>query len=597
MSKPWRILFFAALVLAPVLLRWSGLEKKIWNVDEAVTFTMAEQILAGDVPYRDAVDQRNPLAPYLQAIVFKVTGDWNLRAQHFVLALMIGLTAVLVWRTARRLGEEATGVAGALWVTLLCLVLPTVRDTMPAHTAWYLIFFSCAGFWALAHAWHSGRVRWAGAAGGAFGLSFLAKQPGLLDFGVALVLVAIGYGASPERRPRLLRQLAGLLAGFATPLLLTFAYFAAKGAWADVAYYAWTYNNVLYVPEVAPLERWKTMRIPVLLAWEYHPALVVMGGLAAIGLLVRAPARLLRRPREFDLAGWMILGWSASGLIASTLSGRGFSHYSIQLIPGLGLACGWITARLWSAGRKWAGPSWFRLGLVGAVAAAGVAWVLWPLPRRIQAFNLPEPGSDVMAQLVRQQTGPKDRIYVWGYNPEIYAISQRLPATRFLYNTFVTGLIPWTNLDALKNTDYAVVPGAREALLADWQAHPPAVVVDGRSQRGFMKYPLEKQPWLWPRLEQDYAEVATDQSALYGFWLFRRLEPARPEPLPAGLPVAADVQLRLPVFHVGETARVAVQAPAGTQALELYLDGVLYRRLACPAEAPADIIFSVPVSD
>ena len=62
------------MIAATLLLRWPGLEKQIWNVDEAVTFTMTQQILAGEIPYPDAVDQRNPLAPYAQAVVFAVAG-------------------------------------------------------------------------------------------------------------------------------------------------------------------------------------------------------------------------------------------------------------------------------------------------------------------------------------------------------------------------------------------------------------------------------------------------------------------------------------------------------------------------------------------
>ncbi len=592
-----RTIFAAVLIALTWFLRAPGLDKKIWNVDEAVTFTMAQQILAGDVPYRDAVDQRNPLAPYAQAAVFAVAGDWNLYAQHAALALMIGLTAVLLWSAARRLGDEATGVAGALWFTVLALMLPSVRDTMPAHTAWYLVFFSTAGFWALAAAWTSGRRAWAAAAGAAFGLSVLAKQPGVLDFGVVLVLGMLAAWARPDRRRELARLGLALLAGFAAPLLLTGIYFAAKGAWADLVYYAWTYNNTLYVPEVPLLERWQTIRVPFALAWEYHPAVVVIGAAAAAGLLVRAPRRFFRRPADFDLLGWLILGWCASGLISTTLSGRGFTHYSIQLIPGLSLACGWLTAALWNAGREWSAGKPFRRALARAIAAGLAAWLLLPLPARIRAFDLPEPGSDTIAELVRQHTAPADRIFVWGYTPEVYAISQRLPATRFLYNTFVTGLIPWTNLDPLKNTDYAVVPGARENFIADWRAHPPALVADGRSQRGFMKYPLEKQAWLWPLIEADYAEVAVDDTASLGFWLFKRLEAAGPEPLPATLPVGAEVSLRMDEVLPGRTARVAVSAPPDAVALELYLDGVRYRRLACAPGKPAAVVFFIPAAD
>ena len=595
--KHWRIIFAAALIAATWLLRAPGLDKKIWNVDEAVTFTMAQQILAGDVPYRDAVDQRNPLAPYLQAAVFAVTGDWNLRAQHLVLALLIGFTAVLLWRTARRLGDETTGVAGALWFTVLALMLPSVRDTMPAHTAWYLIFFSTAGFWALVAAWNSGRRAWAAAAGIAFGLSVLAKQPGVLDFGVALVLGALGAWARPDRRKEIARLGLALLAGCAVPLLATGLYFAAKDAWADLVYYTWTYNNVLYVPEVPLLKRWSMVQVPFALAWEYHPAVVVLGVTAAMVLLVHAVRRFFRRPADFDLPAWLILGWCASGLISTTLSGRGFTHYSIQLIPGLSLACGWLTARIWTATRNWAGEKVFRVAAASTTAICLVVWLLAPIPARIRAFDLPDPGSDTIAELIRQHSGQHERIFVWGYTPEVYAMSERLPAIRFLYNTFVTGLIPWTNLDPLKNTDYAIVPGARESFLADWKSHPPALVADGRSQRGFMKYPLEKQAWLWPLIEQGYAQVETAATEPLGYWLFRRLDAVPAAPLPSGLPVSNEVQLRVASAKAGETARLAVQTPAGIMGLELYLDGVLYRHLNCAAGAPVTAAFFIPAAD
>jgi len=597
MRRNWRILFAAALIIAPVLLRWPGLEKKIWNVDEAVTFTMGQQILAGDIPYRDAVDQRNPLAPYLQAAVFAVTGDWNAHAQHLVLALMIGLTAVLLWQTARRLGHEAAGVAGALWITLLCLVLPSVRDTMPAHTAWYLIFFSCAGFWGLAQAWSTGQLRWAASCGAAFGLSVLAKQPGILDFGVVLVLGLMAAWAYPDRRKFLSRHAPVFLAGFAAPVLVTLGYFAAQGAWADLVYYTWTYNNTLYVPEIPLLERWRTIRVPFVIAWEYHPAVVVVGALAGLILLGRVSQRLRRQPRNFDLLGWMILGWCASGLVSTTLSGRGFTHYSIQLIPGLSLACGWLTAEFWTSGQAWSGASRIRRVLLWSGTALVIGWLLFPLPRRIRSFDLPEPSSDAIAELVRRHTSPHDRIFVWGYNPEIYVLSQRLPATPFLYTTFLTGLIPWTNLDPLKNTDYAVAPGAWDNFFRSWKLHPPALIADGRTQRGFLKYPLDQQPKIWPLIVSGYAEIDVDVTAQHGFWLFRRLEPVTPQPRPEGIPSSPDVQLRLvPTFN-GQPARAKVQAPAATQWLELYLDGVLYRRLACAEGSAVDAVFFIKAND
>jgi hypothetical protein len=599
--KPMRRLgiigFGLFLIVATWSLRSPGLGKPIWNVDEAATFTMAEQILRGEVPYRDAVDNRNPLAPFVQAAVFAVTGDWNLRSQHAVLTLMIGLTAVLLWRTARKLGDEAAGVAGALWFTLLCLLLPSVRDTMTAHTAWYLIFFSSVGFWALAHAWEQDQIAWGAASGAAFGLAVLAKQPALLDAGVVVVLLALAAWLQPGFRRARARLALIWLAGFAAPLLLTAGYLLWHGAWADFHYYTWTYYNKLYVPEVPPAQRWATIRIPVILAWQVHPLVVVLGGLAAVGLLTRTLRGALAGPRRFDLVGWLILGWSASGLVSTALSGREFSHYSIQFIPGLSLACGWVTAELWRRGGGWAGSRRGRRVLAACAGAVLGSAVLLRVPARIAELNLPEPGTDTIARLVDRQTTPDERIFVWGYNPEIYAQSRRLPATRFLYCCFLTGLIPWTNLDPLKNTDYAVVPGAWDALLADWERHPPALVADGRSQRGFLKYPLEQQSRLWPLIERDYAEVEAEETHRLGFWMFRRLEATPVQDFPAGTEVGGDIQVRVPPAPPGKSIRVEVSAPPGTSRLDLYLDGRLHRRLACPGAAPITAAFFVLPAD
>ncbi len=589
---------FALLLLAGTgLLRWPGLEQKFWNVDEAVTFTMARQILAGDLPYRDAVDQRTPLAPYAQAAVFAVAGGGDLRAQHIALALMIGLTAVLLWRLAARLGHGPAGAAGALWFTVLAFMVPSVRDTMAAHTAWYLIFCSTAGFWALARAWTGGGARWAVVSGAAFGLSFLAKQPGVLDFGVALVLMGLGLWLEPARRLQLLRQSGALVAGFALPTGLTAAYFAAQGAWADLVYYTWTYNHTLYVPEVPRLERWQTIRVPFALMWEYHPLATALGGLAALVLLGRVLARAGRRPREMDLTGWLILGWCAAGLVATTLSGRGFTHYSIQLIPGLSLACGRITIWIWAAGQKWAGPSRARRLLVAVGALHLVAWLLWPVTVRRTALAGYGREDDTVVQLVRRHTGPEERIFVWGYDPELYALGGRQPATRFLYCTFLTGLIPWTNLDPLQDTAYAIVPGAWDQFGADWKKHPPALVADSRTLHGFLKHPMENQPGLWPLIERDYARIETDPADRHGFRLYRRVTAFPPGSAPAESSPGPAVQIQPAGAAPGQTARVAVQAPAGTQALELYLDGAPYRRLPWSGEATVQAEFFITGAD
>jgi hypothetical protein len=107
--------------------------------------------------------------------------------------------------------------------------------------------------------------------------------------------------------------------------------------------------------------------------------------------------------------------------------------------------------------------------------------------------------------LIKALTVPDDPIFVWGFNPQIYAFTDRRPASRYLYCSFPTGLVPWTNTALEVDTRYAIVPGALENLIADLAATEPKVVMDYAITPGreFGKYPVSDFPaldaWLSPR--------------------------------------------------------------------------------------------------
>ena len=64
-----------------------------------------------------AIEENYPARDYHRAYfgeILAVTGDWNTHAMHAAVAMMLGLTAVLLWRTARRFGQEPVGVVAAI---------------------------------------------------------------------------------------------------------------------------------------------------------------------------------------------------------------------------------------------------------------------------------------------------------------------------------------------------------------------------------------------------------------------------------------------------------------------------------------------------
>lgn len=583
-----RVVFALLLIGATLALRWPVLHRQIWNLDEGSTITMAQQVLDGQVLFRDAADNRTPLVPYVKALILAVAGNWNTWAIHFTLAVMIGLTAVLLWRTCRRLGHERVGVFSALAFTGLSTGLITDVDSLTAHTGWYLIFFSALGFWVFSHALTRQSRLAACVSGVGFGLAMLAKQPGLIDFGVTVIVVLL-LALGREKRSAW-RLLPFMVAGFCVPLAVTFVYFQANHALADLKFYAWTYNTQYYVPEVPLMMRLAAIRVPYQLFTERMPVAFGLALAGVLGLLWLVMIRERREPARAALA-WLTLGWAASGLLSTTLSGREFAHYSIQVLPGAALVCGWSLAWLWDrAGRvRWI----TRAAVAGALLSLAVQDV-----RMIAAADTNDGYGPELGQIIQRNSRPEERMFIWGYMPELYVFSRRLPSTRFIYTNWITGFIPWTNSDFLTDTTYAIIPGTAEQLRQDLEKHPPAIVVDTGALRTYLKYPLSGQGWLWRKVLGEFAEIEPAAGSRLGFRIYRRVASAAPGAFfPANVPLDARLRLELPAESRSEDVRVTVHYPAGTRSLELYKDGALYRRLELISTEAGAAVFHVLKTD
>lgn len=523
---PW--LMVAVLAAGVFALRWPGFGFRVWNVDEAIHAAVARTLLDGGVLYRDAVDQRTPLTYYAVAALFKVSGANNVWAMHALAAALITATAAGLLQ----LGRAWRGLRPGLWAALLFAVFSTALfypgDAYALNTEWFVAFFTT---WA-AVLFGRGRV----AAAGAFcGLAFLSKQPALLDLGAPLAVLA--YGAC-FTRPRW-SHAAALLAGFAAPVLVTAAWFAAHGALADGCFYAWQYNLQYYGPEVGTADRVLSALKPFQLLGENYPlVLATAAGAAAFSLFLV----LQRRPEPAEQANnshrVYLLAWSATSLIGAAAGGRGYDHYFIQFLPAF---C--LTAALGLEGLLgWARGHRARRFVQPAVLLL-FAWVLLQLGRGVVRFRAaahqPVDPSVRVAEFIQAHSVAEERIFVWGYHPDIYLFADRKPASRFVYASFLSGLIPWTNTAPDRDTRYAIVPGARETLLRELAARRPAFIVDCSAgpNRSWQKYPLDTFPALRDFIRANYRPVEAGQFVPQGFRLFQR----RPAGAPADAPAIPDL--------------------------------------------------------
>lgn len=575
-SGKWQWLGLILLALGVTALRWPTFDFAVWNVDEAIHAAVARALQSGGVLYRDAIDQRTPLTYYAVAALFKFSGANNVWAMHALATALIVGTMAGLFLLARQWHGPATGLAAALLYAVFSSALFYPGDAYALNTEWFVAGFATWAAWAF----------WRGAdltAGGLLGLAFLSKQPALLDLGAPILVLC--YQAWSERTawPRLWRRGARLLAGFAIPLVFTASYFFLKGAFADFHFYAWHYNLRYYAPEVGALDRVLTAFKPFQLLGAHYP-LVLATLLPTLIFAGWRTVQLRPTPAEKSTNGiWLfVLGWSLTSLAGASASGRGFDHYYIQFLPAccLGVALGWGGLSAWA----WNSPvqgRWLRAAAVLLTVLGLLQLANGTRHFRAQAHQ-PEDPSRRAGEFIKKHTTPEERIFVWGYHPDIYLFADRRPASRFVYASFLSGLIPWTNVAADKDTAYAIVPGARATLLRELEMMRPTFIVDCSvgPNRWWQKYPLSTFPELQAFITAHYALAEPDQFSGQGFALYLLKDSARRSPralagnTPPGAP--AIPQLSCPADYGSQafaTFRLSGHSDSGgLQRLELLRD-------------------------
>jgi 4-amino-4-deoxy-L-arabinose transferase-like glycosyltransferase len=406
--------------------------------DEGEYAYIAQRILAGEVPYRDAFDQKPPGAFYVYAGAFALLGE-SLEAIHVFMYAWTVLTALALFGCVRRLSGELAA-AFALLVFAWASAEPRLTGNA-ANTEIFMLLPMVASFYCLLRALEAARgVRWwllCGAlAAGACWFKQVAATNALY---VAAVPALAALSRSPGgTRAGLLRAYGGLAAGALLVTLPGLAALAAAGAWGPFVdavvlhnlQYA-QYNSTAVAREVL----WHRLG-------EQAPSFAAAWALAAAALLF---PRLAGRRAWALFGGWLLA--SAAGVAV------GFyfrPHYFLQALPAVAALSGMA---LGAAGiRLLAHP---RIAVAGLAALAALA-VVPPIAanaslrgagspaavsRAIYGSN-PFPESLEIGKYIRRTSGPEDRVYIIGSEPQILFYAGRRSATRYIFFYPLTGDYP-----------------------------------------------------------------------------------------------------------------------------------------------------------
>jgi len=406
--------------------------------DEGEYAYIAWRMSEGDVPYRDAFNQKPPASFGAYWLAFSFFGQ-SAEAIRIFGGLWSLATLLALWGLVRAL---AGPLAAAGAVLVFCALGADPRlGAAAVNTESFLVLPCVVALWLCVHRGvrdegGAGFLAWFGA-GAASALAVAFKQVALTNAAFVVILACVLPGAGGAWRVPL-RGIA-LGAGALLVALPVVGIFVAAGAYDAFADAVW-WHNLEYAGRRSIGEGFDNLRVAL---QQQAPSAAPAWLLAFAGLV--APGAAGGRERAI-LGAW----WVAS--LAGVAVGLQFRpHYFVQALPalaaaaGLGLAAA-VGAAAFSNRRSGAiVAAVLGIAVVGAPALANRRALLAASPtdaaREIWGLN-PFPEAQIIARHIQRTSGPDETVFVVGSEPQIPFYAERRSATRYIFFYPLTGGYP-----------------------------------------------------------------------------------------------------------------------------------------------------------
>lgn len=499
--------FVLAIALgAAVVLLWALVSFE-YGLDQGIYAVVSDAVLEGGAPYRDAWDFKTPGVFFVYALARGVAGSGMHAVRGLEAAALASLVAAFAILSRRFVGSARPGLLGGALAVTGHVWLGFWHTGQPESfggplLAWALVL---ATFESRPDTARGGRVQWAAwaGAGALYAFAALLKPP--LGGGIVVssaIAARRAWQSAPDdgRLRATLRPTLAFASGALVPLAVTLLYFSVHGALPDLV-------DALFgfAPEYAAIN-YRTGNL--LIFWFraiefllFRFSLLNVTGFVLFFALPRVDAR------ERRLA-FHVLGVTAFLVAGIALQGRFFAYHYGAALPLVALLAGLGLWKLTHLGRRRAlGSLGLGLLLVVLANANGVNGpVQGGLVQRLRGwddgrrYNAPRRS---VAAWIERHTAPGDAIYVWGFEPVLYDLAARRPASRYVYN-------------APQRAAWYLERG-RAVLMEDLRRSPPGAILVQRGDvhPGTTGNPRDSSaslrtfPALTRLLAEDYAEAAT----------------------------------------------------------------------------------------
>jgi hypothetical protein len=394
--------------------------KGINGVDSSVFIYSAQQILDGQLIYKDIVDHKGPFLYFIQvAALFifdgKFVGIWIFE----VLSLFIA--SIMMYKTARFFGGRISS-----FLAVIAAILSLIPVLFGGNFAeeWALPLISIASYIFVAYLKENKPLD--------IIRLFMLSLTFVLAFMMKANLVAIwaGFGIVllikwiVEKKYReFIRNLSFILLFVLLLLLPFFLYFYCKGTLSDAIYLVFKFNLFEY----APRSNISILKICLkILAGGFFLSIVPV--IIMIYLFFR----------DKTIANGGVLSAFIFTALACSIGGS-FQHYLIIFIPLLVIPYTYILALIKESIPK------------AKYACLFIIFILYNLnvtfnqtqyildnysgtgEKSCVSYAVPPPTMKILKEVITQNSEPADKILVRGYQTSVYLYSGRRCATRFPY--------------------------------------------------------------------------------------------------------------------------------------------------------------------
>jgi hypothetical protein len=474
--------------------------------DEGEFAYNGQLILQGIAPYKLAFNMKMPGIYAAYAVIMAVFGE-SPSGIHFGFLLANLATLALLFLLARRLLEPAAVPVCCTAYVLLSLS-PAVLG-LEGHATNLVVLCALAGLWLLLRTRPSGQPLWLFLSGLLFGLAFMCKQPGLF-FGIfgAALLARDALATRPVPWRLCARNLAWVALGMVLPLTLTCLALWRAGTfgrfWFWTIPYARVYGGLQSLPE--GMDRLQEFFASGCDRWFYLTGMI---GLLALFW------RKAGAERQFFFAAFFFCSFFAT---AAGLYFRG--HYFILMLPVLSLLIGdvfvWLADALGRTRKRWLGATPAALFLAASVWLTWQNRAVWfelPTAQASKAMYLAEGFVECqeIGNYIRAHSSPRDRVVVFGSEPEIYFYAQRHSVSGYIYM-----------YDLVREQPYA--PAMQREFMSDVETLKPRFLVLVQVGTSWMSWPKETEPFMdwiksYPGQFYDLTGLAeVDQTDSAYFW-------------------------------------------------------------------------------